>query len=276
LSALDAETRLCGVVGHPVRHSLSPVIHNAALRHDGRNTVYLAFDVTDVASASKGLAAVGAVGVNVTIPHKRAAWDHASWHSPEAIATGAANTLLFDKDGRIAAHNTDPAGVLGGLHDLGVSPEGLRCLVVGAGGAGRAAIRALHSAGAADVLVANRTKSHTADLLAEVVAWDELPEALARAEIVVHATSVGMDGEDTFLQVNALSASRCKAVLDLVYGREETDLVRRTGARGIPAADGLGVLVHQAAKSYELFWDAPAPFQVMLEAAFRATGRRWH
>ena len=255
---------------------MSPTIHNAALRHDKRDAVYLAFDVTDVPAALDGLAALGAIGANVTIPHKRAAWEHAPRHSPEAVATGVANTVVFDR-GRMEAHNTDPAGVLGGLHDLGVSAEGLRCLVVGAGGAGRAAVRALHSAGAAEVQVANRTTARAADLgPGRVVAWEALPDALAWAEVVIHATSVGMAGEDTFLQVSALSPSRCRGVLDLVYGRHETDLVRKVAARGIAAADGLGVLVYQAAESYELFWGAPAPFSVMQEAAFRATGRRWH
>lgn len=271
---MNPQTRLCGVIGHPIEHSLSPAIHHAALRHDGRNAVYLAFDVEDVSTAVRGLAALGAVGVNVTIPHKRAAWEVALRHSPEAVAVGAANTLLFDPDGRITAHNTDPAGVLGGLHDLGVHPKGLRCVVVGAGGAGRAAVRALHAAGASDVLVANRTRSHAADLLAEVVAWDQLTDVLQGAELLVHATSVGMLGEPTFLQVSALK--KCRAVLDLVYGTQETDLVRQAGRSGIAAADGLGVLVHQAAKAYELFWQSPAPLRVMQEAAFRATGRRWH
>jgi shikimate dehydrogenase len=260
--------RLCGVIGHPIHHSLSPAIHNAALRHDGRDAIYEAFDVTNVRAELERLVALDAVGVNVTIPHKRTALELASSRSPEAEAIGAANTLLF-ADG-ISAHNTDPEGVLGGLRDLGVSPAGLRCLVVGAGGAGRAAVWALGSAGAAEVLVANRTP------VPDAVAWEDLDDALAGAEIVVHATSVGMSGEETFLQVSALSRSKCKAVLDLVYAPGETDLVRKAGAAGFTTADGLSVLVHQAAAAYALFWGAPAPVQVMLHAAIRAAGRRWH
>jgi len=267
-------TRLCGVIGHPIGHSLSPVIHNAALRHDGRDAEYVAIDVVDVRGELERLAVEGAVGVNVTIPYKRTTWELALRRSPDAEAVGAANTLLFEEDGGIAAHNTDPAGVLGGLRDLGVSPEGLRCLVVGAGGAGRAAVWALRSAGAAAVLIANRTESRAGGLGAEVVAWDDLSDALAGAEVVVHATSVGMAGEATCLQVSALATSKCRAVLDLVYSPEETDLVRKARDVGIASADGLSVLVHQGAASYELFWKARAPFDVMLEAAFEAMGRR--
>jgi shikimate dehydrogenase len=248
------------VIGHPIGHSLSPVIHNAALAHDGRDAEYVALDV--VAVDVDDLVERGFVGVNVTIPHKRAAWEVATWRSNEAEEIGAANTLLFG-DG-VKAYNTDPQGVLGGLHDIGVSPAGKRCLVVGYGGAGRAAVWALRSAGAAQVLVANRTPKPDTN-----VPWDEVNDV--DAGILVHATSVGMSGEDTFLQVRGY-----KAVLDLVYGPDETDLVRKAGALGIPAADGLGVLVHQAAAAYELFWEAKAPFVEMLHAAYRATGRRWH
>jgi shikimate dehydrogenase len=250
-------TQLAGVIGHPISHSLSPAIHNAALRHDGRDASYMAFDVRDVDPDE--LADQGFVGVNVTIPHKRRALEVAAWRSAEAADIGAANTLVF-ADG-VRAYNTDPQGVLGGLRDLGVTPEGKRCLVVGAGGAGIAAAWALRSAGAGHVLVANRTPRPEAD-----VPWEGVNDT--GAEILVHATSVGMAGEDTFLQVRGY-----EAVLDLVYARGETDLVRKAAAAGIPAADGLGVLVHQAAAAYELFWDAPAPFDVMLEAASRATGR---
>jgi shikimate dehydrogenase len=268
-------TRLCGVIGHPIGHSLSPAIHNAALRHDGRDAEYVAIDVVDVPGELERLAGLDAVGVNVTIPHKRTTWELASWRSPEAEAIGAANTLLFQPDGGIAAHDTDPAGVLGGLRELGVSADGLRCLVLGSGGVGRAAIWAVRSAGAAEVLVANRTESRAAGLGTEVVSWERLNDALAGAEIVIHATSVGMAGEETFLQVSALSHS-CKAVLDLVYSPGETDLVRKARELGIAAADGLGVLVHQAAAAYELFWEAPAPFDVMMRAALEAMGRPWH
>jgi shikimate dehydrogenase len=249
-------TKLCGVIGHPIAHSLSPAIHNAALRHDGIDAEYVALDVVDVGPELERLVALGTVGVNVTIPHKRVAWELATSSSPGAEEIGAANTLVFGGDG-IAAYNTDPDGVLGGLRDLGVTVEGSRCLVVGYGGAGRAAAWALRSAGAAEVLVANRTSRPGAD-----VAWADVNDVAAH--VLVHATSVGMAGEKTFLQVRGY-----KAVLDLVYAPGGTDLVRTARRAGIAAADGLGVLVHQAAAAYELFWGRPAPLDVMFAAIRR-------
>src|SRR5713226_8640432 len=100
--------RLCGVIGHPIAHSLSPAIHNAALQHDGRDAEYRAFHVTDAAAALRDLVERGAVGVNVTIPHKRTAWELASTRSKAAEEIGAANTIVFEPGGGMSAHNTDP------------------------------------------------------------------------------------------------------------------------------------------------------------------------
>lgn len=279
MSLPDGATRLCGVIGHPVAHSLSPHVHNAALRHDGRNAVYLAFDVTDVESALRGLRALGAVGVNVTVPHKRAAWEAATKRSDEAERIGAANTIVFEGD-VVTAHNTDAEGIVRALGDLEGSPEGARCLVVGAGGAARAAVYGLASSGASEVAVTNRTDSR-AEAIADAfgvrfVAWDDLDAAVGRAEIVVHATSVGLDGGPSFVGGDALARAAsggCRAVLDLVYRVGETDLVRRARAAGIPSADGLGVLVHQAAAAYRLLWGADAPLEIMREAAGQAARR---
>lgn len=279
MSEPDAATRLCGVIGHPVAHSLSPAIHNAALGHDGRNAVYLAFDVTDVGTALRGLAALGAVGVNVTVPHKREAWEAAAERSEGAERIGAANVIVFE-GGTLSAHNTDAEGVVRGLGDLGVSPEAARCLVVGAGGSARAAVYGLVSAGAAEVTVVNRTDSRGKEVAealdARFVAWDGLEEAVAAAEIVVHATTVGLEGERSFVRDDALAraaSAGCRAVLDLVYGTVETDLVRRARAAGIASADGLGVLIHQAAATYRLFWGAEPPVPAMREAAAHGAGR---
>lgn len=281
MSFPDAQTRLCGVVGHPVGHSLSPAIHNAALRHDGRNAVYVAFDVLDFDAAIRGLSAVGAVGVNITVPHKHAAFEIADRRSEDAFKARAANTLVFGPEG-IDAHNTDIDAVGRALAELGSEVSGARCVVIGAGGAGRAAVLALTKAGASDVAWSNRTDSRIADLggsgfPARPVPWAELDGALEGAEIVVHATSVGLDGTPSFISdevLDRLATGGCRGVLDLVYAPGETDLVNRARRAGIASADGLGVLVHQAAAAYGLFWDSPAPTDLMREAASKAAGRR--
>lgn len=279
MTGVDARTKLCCVIGHPIAHSLSPHIHNAALRHDGRDAVYLAFDATDVRATLAGLQAIGAVGCNVTIPHKEAAWAEVVERSAGAERIGAANTIVFGSAGPVA-HNTDPDGIIGALAGLDAAPSGARCLVLGAGGAGRAAVWALASAGAAEVVVANRTEERAAevarDLGARHVPWDDLGKEVSRAEIVVQATSVGMDGDGRVFglgEIEGAAASGCRAVLDLVYVTGGTPLVRDALAAGIPAGDGLEVLVQQAGAAYRLFWGAEAPLEVMRQAALEAAGR---
>lgn len=282
MSEIDAQTQLCGVIGHPISHSLSPAIHNAALRHDGRNAVYLAFDVTDVEAALAGLGALGAVGCNVTIPHKETAWAAVAQRSEEAERIGASNTIVFGPDGAVA-HNTDPDGILGALARLEVSAAGARCLVLGAGGAGRAAVWALHTAGAAEVAVANRTEERAAEVAADLgarfVRWEDLGDEVSGAEVVVQATAVGMDGEGRVFgagEMDRAAGGGCRGVLDLVYVGGGTPLVRDALAAGIPTADGLEVLVQQAAAAYRLFWGAEAPVEVMRRAALDTAGQTSH
>jgi shikimate dehydrogenase len=277
---MDAGTRLVGVVGHPIGHTLSPVFWNAAFQHEGRNAVFLAFDVepSRFTAFVDGMAAGGVRGLNVTMPHKRAAYELATERSPEAERTGAANVLVLDDDARIGA-NTDVHGVRMAVRDLELDPQGLRVLVLGAGGAASAAVYALTSQGA-EVVVANRTRSK-AEVVAEAfeataVDWSDLAAAAADADLLVHAASVGMDGTSSIVESSVLEAGakgRLRAVFDVVYAPKETALVHAARAAGLRACDGLGMLVHQAAETYRLFWDAPAPIDVMLDAARRAAGR---
>jgi len=284
----DAATQLLGVVGHPVGHSLSPHIHNAGLRHEGRNAVYLAFDVAperfDLFLA--GMLAAGARGLNVTIPHKVAAFEACDAASEEAEQIGAANTLVFE--GMVHAHNTDAAAVTAALADLGVTASGARCLVLGAGGAARAAVWALGRAAPAGLTVCNRTEARAAEVAeaargwgasVDTVAWPDRDEAVAGSEIVVNATATGLDGRGSVVASSALdraAVAGCAAVLDLVYAPGSTELVRRARTAGIPAADGLGLLVHQAAAAYRLFWGAEPRLATMREAAAQAAGRNAH
>lgn len=282
----DAATRLAGVLGHPVGHSLSPPIHNAALRHDGVNGIYLAFDVAPgrLEAALGGLGAVGSVGVNVTIPHKLDALHLSSRRSTEAERVGAANVLVFTSDGP-EAHNTDVIGVHRALHDLGVDPQGATCLVLGAGGAGRAAVWALSAARAREIIVANRTPSRAREVVdalteagtrARVVPWEEREAALPGCDAFVNTTSIGLDDHESPLGREALERAAvggCRGALDLVYRPGETPLVRDARAAGLPAADGLGMLVHQAAETYRCLWGHLPDVAVMDEAARTAIGR---
>jgi len=202
---MDAQTKLAGVVGHPVAHSLSPTIHNAALAHDERNAVYLAFDVApdDFATFVRGMAAGGAAGLNVTIPHKRMATEVCDALDDLAKQVGAVNTIVFD-DGKSTGHNTDVAGVTEALADIGEIDPGATALVIGSGGAGRAAAWAL-APKVREVWIANRTAARAEKLRttlgrsARVVPWKELPFAANSADVIVHATCVGLAADDAGL-----------------------------------------------------------------------------
>jgi len=271
---MDAKTKLTAVVGHPVAHSLSPAIHNAALRHDKRNAVYLAFDVLpdDFEGFVRGVASGGVVGLNVTIPHKRAAAEICDTLDDLAKQVGAVNTIVVD-DNKLIGHNTDVAGVTKALAEIGEIDPDATALVIGSGGAGRAAAWAL-APQVKEVWIANRTAARSEKLRASlgrsarVVPWRELPEAAATADVIVHATSVGLEADEAVLGPYELEkAKRCRVLLDVVYGPDETPLVKEARRAGIAAADGVMMLVHQAAAAYELFWDAEAPQEVMRRAA---------
>jgi shikimate dehydrogenase len=234
---------------------------NAAFAELGLDWRYLPLPVPPAlfAETARALPGSGYRGANVTIPHKLAAHQLAGAHSAAARAIGAVNTLVFEPDGRIVGHNTDAGGLLDALGE----PElaGRRALVLGAGGAGRAAAFALREVGA-DVAIWNRTPARAAALARELGV-----EAVAggrAADVLVNATSVGLGGEDPEQE---LPLSDAAVVVDLVYGSEPTGLCRWAKARGARVVDGLEVLVRQGARSLELWTDRPAPVDAMRRAA---------
>jgi shikimate dehydrogenase len=262
---------LCGVLGHPVGHSRSPAIHNAAYAALGLDWRYVKLPVPPelFEETVRGLAGSGYRGANVTIPHKLAALALADEASAAAQGAGAANTLTF-AGGRIEADNTDAGGLLDAI-DRPV--EGLRVLVLGAGGAGRAAAWALREAGAAEVAVWNRTAERAAALARELgVVHAERPGA---NDLLVNATAVGLDPsteEDEALQQLGLGgAEPPPLVVDLVYrGGGITPLQAWAERAGVSFVGGLEVLVRQGARSFELWTGEPAPLAAMRAAAAAA------
>ena len=257
-------TTLAGVLGFPVAHSRSPAMMNAAFAELGLDWRYLKLPVTPegFAATAAALPGSGYAGANVTIPHKEAALRLASERGEEAAAIGAANVLSFAR-GSIRADNTDAGGL---LDALGEDPAGRAALVLGAGGAGRAAVWGLREAGA-EVSVWNRGSERAAALARELgVAHVARPES---ADIVVNATSVGLGGEDEQAAVEALGLGAVEAAtfVDLVYGGEPTALSRWAAGRGARVVDGIEVLVRQGARSLELWTGREAPVAVMREAA---------
>jgi shikimate dehydrogenase len=259
---------LCGVLGHPVGHSRSPAIHNAAYAELGLDWHYVKLPVPPelLEETVRGLPASGYRGANVTIPHKLAALNLADDRSPAAQAVGAANTLTF-ANGRIAAENTDAGGLLDAI-DRPV--EGLRTLVLGAGGAGRAAAWALREAGAGEVAVWNRTPERAEALAREFgVEHAERPGA---SDLIVNATSVGLDpatpDEEALEQLGLAGADPPPLVVDLVYRSGGMTPVQAWADRaGASVVGGLEVLVRQGARSFELWTGRPAPLAAMRTAA---------
>ncbi len=262
-----------GVLGWPVAQSRSPAMHTAALAAVGLaewSYQRLPVPAELFEQTTRALGVAGFVGANVTIPHKQAALALADSASTAAREIGAANTLSFAADGTIAAENTDAPGLIAALDR---SPQGLSALVLGAGGSARAAVWALRDAGAREVSVWNRTASRAAELARALGARAvPLPEP---ADILVNCTAVGLlatDGQQGLTALNQLALTldlvgRYSYVVDLVYREGFTPLLLAARERGVPALDGLEVLVAQGALSFELWTGRTAPIEVMRHAA---------
>ena len=288
MTAIDGGTTLVGILGDPVAHSLSPRMHNAAFEALGMNWRYVAFRVPPAAlgQALRGVAALGMAGVNITIPHKESAVALLDESDNLVRQIGAVNTIRVSA-GRLMGLNTDAAGVLDSLtSDAGMPVLGRSCVVIGAGGGGRAAAFAMATAGASRVVVLNRTEPRArnlADAVRRAVAGSRvepaplgvatIERAIEDAEIVVHATAATMSaamggggGRADWLQALARGLRRGMAVLDMVYTPAWTELLGAAKAAGATAVSGLSMLVFQGARSFELWTGRPAPLAAMRHA----------
>jgi shikimate dehydrogenase len=273
---ITASTRVAGIVGDPVTHSLSPVVHNAAFRALGLDWVYVAFEVADglAADAIGGMRALGIAGMNVTMPHKQAVIGALDRVTPTAERLQSVNTISWRGD-QLVGDSTDGAGFVEALrHDEGVDPAGRRAVVLGAGGAARAVVLALADAGVVDIAVVGRTHAN-AELAAGLApgvtrAGDD--GAIADADIVVNATPVGMAGtsEVGALPVDPAALRAGQVVVDLVYHPLRTPLLEAAKERGCIAVTGLGMLIHQAAHAFRLWTGEDPPLEVMSAAAVSA------
>ncbi|MFZ4585725.1 MAG: shikimate dehydrogenase [Acidimicrobiia bacterium] len=269
--SVSSSTRVAAVIGDPVAHSLSPVIHNAAFAAAGLDWVYVACRVPEsqTEQAIRGAAALGFGGLSVTMPGKAAALAACDQVSDLAQRVGAVNCISF-RDGAIAGDNTDGAGACFALEREGVVIDGASVLLLGAGGAARAISAALRDAGAAVTVAARRPASAAIEADA-VVPFADAAAVAAASTVVINATPVGMDGAHAPLDPTAVPTATL--VLDTIYQPLETPLVAAHRAQGGRAVNGVAMLVGQAAAAFERWTDVPAPRVVMESSVADVLGR---
>lgn len=287
---ITGSTKIAGIFGDPIGHTLSPLMHNAAFESVGLDIVFLPFHVRSdergaLKKAVESVRALNMVGVNVTIPHKEKVIKHLDWVDDDAALMGAVNTIV-NRDGRLLGYNTDGAGFLESLGlDTGLFPEGKRAVIIGAGGAARSIAYALLKNGAVSVVIANRTVKRADGLAVELSARFKKPsiEAVAlsdvallstyasKADLVVNTTSLGMMGKGE-PEVPLLSFKRGAVVSDIVYRPLETAFLKKAAQAGLKCHTGLGMLVHQGAIAFELWTGVKAPVEVMRVAAMKGLG----
>jgi shikimate dehydrogenase len=274
---MDSHTLLFGVIGDPVRHSRSPVMHNRAFAETGFNGVYAAFHVTPerLGEAIAGMRALGFGGLNVTIPHKVAVMDLLDDLDESARAAGAVNTIVH-REGRLIGYNTDGIGYVRSLKEE-AEPDlaGKTVVVLGSGGAARGIVWALLREKPARVVLANRTAEKAARLAerfkdapapVEAVPWEALRRVCAEADIVVNTTSVGMAPRTEETPVDPAWLRPGAVASDIVYNPLKTAFLAGAEARGCRIHGGLGMFVYQGACAFETWTGRLAPVQAMREA----------
>ena len=277
--SISGAAKIAGVMGWPITLSVSPALHGYWLAENGIDGAMIPLSVApeDFSTVLPALRKAGFKGVNVTVPHKQAAFALADFCDPAAQAAGAANLLVFHPDGRTEGRNTDATGLRESLKDgLGDRLRGKTAVLLGAGGAARGAVLALGDHGVTAIHVLNRHADHARALCEALTpavscrliagGLEDWPAAAHDAALLVNATSAGMNNRNLLdLAIEALPKDA--AVSDMVYNPLETDLLRRARLRGHLGLDGLGMLMHQAAPSFEAFFGVKPKVSAGLRAA---------
>lgn len=258
---ISGKARLAGVLGWPVGHSKSPRLHNHWLALHGIDGAYVPLPVAPdrLAEAVRLLQHLNFAGGNVTVPHKEAVLELVDEVAPLAARIGAVNTLVIGADGRITGINTDAAGFLLNLRETRPDPAAGPAVILGAGGAARAACAALLEEGVPEIRLVNRSLARAGQLAADLggpivpVEWSGREAALDGATLLVNSTSLGMTGQPS-LEISLDRLPADALVNDMVYAPLETPLLAAARARGNPTADGIGMLLHQARPGFEAWF----------------------
>ncbi len=277
--APDGQTRLAAVIGDPITHSLSPVLHNAAFRAADLNWMFGAFTVSagNAGNALEAMRTLGIAGLSVTMPHKTEAALHCDELSADASQLRSVNCVSRTTDGRLLGDSTDGPGFVASLRDHNVEVAGQSVVLLGAGGAARAVALALARSGAS-VLVAARNEQAAQVVAAlhagiDTTAWDQRTPAALAANIIVQCTPVGMLGDPNLVfDASGLTPKHC--VVDLVYTPLDTPLLRVADAAGAVTIDGLGMLIHQAALAFTAWTGLEPSISAMRAAALQELSSR--
>ena len=280
---VSGTTKICGLIGDPVEHTMSPVMHNAAFEKAGLDYLYVPFRVqeAELSQAIAGMRALNMKGLNVTIPHKVAVLQFMDKLDPLAEKIGAVNTIVND-DGVLTGYNTDGAGLLQALLERGVEPAGKNIVILGAGGASRAISFTLADRGG-HLVILNRlleldwakeladriSQIFTREVAALELNRENLAGVLGKADILVNATSVGMSPNTDQTLVDSDLLGRGLIVFDIVYNPIKTRLLREAEAAGAETISGLDMLVWQGALAFEKWTGQKAPAQLMKEEAIK-------
>ena len=278
---VKATTAIYGIFGHPVKHSLSPNMHNSGFNELGLDSVYVAFDIDpdNIGDATNAIRVMGIKGINITIPHKQTIMPFLDEIAPDAKLTGAVNTVK-NENGKLSGFNTDVGGFLRAIReDLDFTPEGKTLFITGAGGAARAVLSAFCMNGGSVVYVcdiipekadelAEQFKANFADITFETIGLEDktlISEKFRDVDILVNASPAGMDGVGS-LDIPLSDLNNDAVVYDLVYKPANTQLLSDAKELGHKASGGLSMLLYQGAESFEIWTGENAPVSVMRKA----------
>jgi shikimate dehydrogenase len=276
---ISGKTQLCGVIGDPIAHSLSPVMHNTAFQHLKLDFVFLAFKVNaaGLENAMRGMRGLGVRGLNVTMPLKTAVIKHLDTADSTVRFLGSANTILNDA-GKLSGFNTDGVGALNALRENGADPAGKKVLLLGAGGAAKAIAHTL-AREAEELCILNRLPEKAAVLahalrrmfdkkiMGNSLTPNNVQENLQDADVLVNATSVGMHPQVNQSLVEPQWLKPDLTVMDIIYNPAETKLAKDAKAAGARVISGVEMLLYQGAESFKIWTGQAAPVEVMRTAA---------
>ncbi|MDI6716551.1 MAG: shikimate dehydrogenase [Actinomycetota bacterium] len=279
MQKINGETKITGIIGYPLTYTLSPAMHNRAFEVCNLNYCYLPFIVEseNLKTAIEGIRALKIKGINVTMPHKEAVIDFLDELSPEAEIIGAVNTI-GNNEGHLIGYNTDGKGFLRSLEEESYNPSGKIAIILGTGGAAKAVAVALAEAGISEIIIVGRSKKKASiikdalvnklvNISISTLSFDgNLADKFQVGDLIVNATPVGMKGHGDLLPVPLELINKRHFVYDLVYTPQETTLMTEARKRGARVANGLGMLLHQAASAFEIWTGILAPVDAMRQA----------